>query len=80
MIDTLKLSQRLQAAQMPKTQADAVAEALNDSLNESAVATATTKQERELRVLRRCQIALFILIWGTVVVEFFLIISRIILK
>ena len=37
MIDTLKLSKRLQAAQMSETQAEALAEGLNDSLKESYV-------------------------------------------
>ena len=37
MIDTLKLSKRLQAAQMSEAQADALAEGLNDSLKESYV-------------------------------------------
>jgi hypothetical protein len=37
MIDTLKLSKRLQAAQMSGTQADALAEGLNESLKESYV-------------------------------------------
>ena len=37
MIDTLKLSKRLQAAQMPESQAEALAEGLNDSLKESYV-------------------------------------------
>jgi hypothetical protein len=34
-----------------------------------------TKEERALRTLRRWTIALFILIWGTVIVEIFFIIT-----
>lgn len=37
MIDTLKLSKRLQSANMPEAQADALAEGLNESLKESYV-------------------------------------------
>ena len=37
MLDTLKLSKRLQAAQMSETQAEALAEGLNESLKESYV-------------------------------------------
>jgi hypothetical protein len=37
MIDTLKLARRLEAAQLPKEQAEALAEGLNESLKESYV-------------------------------------------
>jgi hypothetical protein len=37
MIDTLKLSRRLQAAQMPQDQAEALADGLNEGLKESYV-------------------------------------------
>jgi hypothetical protein len=37
MIDTLKLSRRLQAAQMPQDQAEALADELNEGLKESYV-------------------------------------------
>jgi hypothetical protein len=46
MIDTLKLSKRLQEAAMPKEQAEALAEGLRDAINEELV----TKQDLQAAV------------------------------
>jgi hypothetical protein len=61
MIDTLKLSKRLQAAQMSETQAEALAEGLNDSLKESYVT-------REYLDSRLAQLETRLIVWmvGTV--------------
>lgn len=48
MIDTLKLSKRLQGAAMPKEQAEALAEGLNEAIKEDLV----TKQDLEAAVSR----------------------------
>lgn len=45
MIDTLKLSKRLQEAQFSKEQAEAFAEGLNESLKESAVSKEFLRSE-----------------------------------
>jgi hypothetical protein len=61
MIDTLKLSKRLQAAQMSETQAEALAEGLNDSLKESYIT-------REYLESRLAQVETRLIVWivGTV--------------
>lgn len=61
MIDTLKLSKRLQAAQMSEIQAEALAEGLNDSLKESYVT-------REYLDSRLAQFETRLIVWivGTV--------------
>jgi len=46
MIDTLRLARRLQAAQMPKDQAEALAEGLDESLRDSYV----TREYLDLRL------------------------------
>jgi hypothetical protein len=61
MIDTLKLSKRLQAAQMPESQADALAEGLNESIKESYV----TREYLDSR-LSRLKAELIVWIVGTV--------------
>jgi len=61
MIDTLKLSKRLQAAQMSETQADALAEGLNEGLKESYV----TREYLDSR-LSRLKAELVVWLVGTV--------------
>lgn len=56
MIDTLKLSKRLQAAQMSAPVADALAEGLNESLKESYVS-------REYLDSRLAQVETRLIVW-----------------
>jgi hypothetical protein len=65
MIDTLKLSKRLQAAQMSETQAEALAEGLNESLKESYV-TREYLDSRLAQVAARLKAELVVWIVGTV--------------
>jgi hypothetical protein len=72
MIDTLKLSKRLQAAQMSEAQAEALAEGLNESLQESYVSREyfdsrlnILKSELDTR-LARLRTELIVWIVGTV--------------
>lgn len=60
MIDTLKLSKRLQEANLPKEQAEALAEGLNESLKESYV----TREHLDAR-LNRLELRLVGWIIGT---------------